>query len=1020
MFDPATGQWHLRHGNLTASFYFGEPGDVPLMGDWDCDGDDTPAMFRPSNGFVYLTNRNAQSVAETEFFYGIGGDVPLAGDWNGDGCDTLAIYRPTEGRVYIRNTLGLGIADKAFYFGDPGDRPFAGDFDGDQLTTVGLYRETTGFAYLRNANSQGVADLEFFYGNPSDRIIAGDWDGDGAESVAIFRPSDERFYLSNSNGQPLADEERSFGDSDWLPVAGRFALAGAPTIDPATAQRWSDPSTWPEGTVPARDDVVTIPPGQVVLLDVSPPSLAGLNIDGSLLFDESDLTLTSDWIMVRGALQIGTETEPHQAKANIVLTGLEGQDMMGMGTRVLGVMPTGVLDVHGKAPSSVWTKLGATAPEGATSIELIEPVDWQPGQRVVIASTDFDWEQYEERTITWVDGRNVGFAEPLDHPHFGELQEYDGHILDERAEVALLDRNISIRGEGPGIENGFGGHMMFMPGSSIRTEYFATHHMGQAGQLARYPLHWHHAGDATGSYVRGASIHHSFNRCITIHETNNLLLENNVAHDTFGHCFFLEDGSERNNTLDRNLGLTTREPEPEHQLLPTDDDPATFWITNPDNNLRNNVAAGSPSTGIWYALPEHPLVESGPPSDLPIRNLPLGEFLNNTAHSNYRGVFVDNGPDPDGNTDSTNYEPLSVPDDEDSPPVTAYFEGVTAYKNRALGLWTRGDDHVIINAVLADNGVGASFASEETGIIGGLIVGESANVGDPRSWEETGPGGRSLPAPWDPSDPIRGYDFYDGPVFARDIHFAGFEPRAQRAAGALAVLNYTDFTLDFRNEASGLTFAPGTNRVFLETRQLPTDPNNGEDGYRSAVFIDADGTTTGIAGAAVVANNPILVNGDCQFRSDWGAWICTNEYLRLGIADRTNGGIGNISVIRDDSAQHTMLGRPADSTRFSSSLLAGRTHTVAGNWSGHMQFRTHDTDEPVHLILSGAAGNRFLYRDWWIDERNRLEEVGSLGALLTGDGHQYYVNGSDLHILLVPQDDRDYAAIEVCAVAGCY
>ena len=37
-------------------FYFGVSGDVPIVGDWDCDGFDTPGVFRPSNGSIYMRN----------------------------------------------------------------------------------------------------------------------------------------------------------------------------------------------------------------------------------------------------------------------------------------------------------------------------------------------------------------------------------------------------------------------------------------------------------------------------------------------------------------------------------------------------------------------------------------------------------------------------------------------------------------------------------------------------------------------------------------------------------------------------------------------------------------------------------------------------------------------------------------------------------------------------------------------------------------------------------------------------
>src|SRR3990172_5145345 len=48
--DPSAGLWYLRSdAGAVASFYFGNPGDYPIVGDWDCDGDDTPGMYRHSD-----------------------------------------------------------------------------------------------------------------------------------------------------------------------------------------------------------------------------------------------------------------------------------------------------------------------------------------------------------------------------------------------------------------------------------------------------------------------------------------------------------------------------------------------------------------------------------------------------------------------------------------------------------------------------------------------------------------------------------------------------------------------------------------------------------------------------------------------------------------------------------------------------------------------------------------------------------------------------------------------------------
>jgi dipeptidyl aminopeptidase/acylaminoacyl peptidase len=229
--DPVTGEWRLRDlsGDVTG-FFYGNPGDVPFMGDWDCDGVDTPGLFRQSDAFAYLRNSNSQGIADIRFFFGNPSDIPLAGDFDGNGCDSLSIYRPSEQRFYIINALGannggLGPAQFSFIFGNPGDKPFVGDFDGDGIDEVGLHRESTGFVYYRNTLDTGIASNQFFFGDPGDRFVSGDWGVvDGVDTPAMFRPSNTTFYFRHTNTQGVADSQFIFGQPPWLPVSGVFGV----------------------------------------------------------------------------------------------------------------------------------------------------------------------------------------------------------------------------------------------------------------------------------------------------------------------------------------------------------------------------------------------------------------------------------------------------------------------------------------------------------------------------------------------------------------------------------------------------------------------------------------------------------------------------------------------------------------------------------------------------------------------------------------------------------------------------
>ena len=210
--------------------------------------------------------------------------------------------------------------------------------------------------------------------------------------------------------------------------------------------------------------------------------------------------------------------------------------------------------------------------------------------------------------------------------HFGKIT-FD---VDERGEVGLLTRNIRLQASADAEQSFFGGHVMAMAGSKMFVEGVEFNRMGQNLTLARYPIHWHLIGDAKGQYIKNAAIHDTYNRCVTVHGTNDLRVENNVTYNNVGHCFFLEDGVEHGNEFVHNLGILTKchTSKPcvptnlaaagerprlgtngqasKDVLLPSDNTAATFWITNPDNTYRDNVAAGSDSNGFWMSLPEHP------------------------------------------------------------------------------------------------------------------------------------------------------------------------------------------------------------------------------------------------------------------------------------------------------------------------------------------------------------------------------------------------------------------------------
>src|SRR5690242_5507197 len=626
-------------------------------------------------------------------------------------------------------------------------------------------------------------------------------------------------------------------------LGGVLTAAHAQTGSPAaTPSNWSDPNTWPNRKVPIAGDKVTIGRDKEVILDVSPPALGGLSIDGKLTFSNAaDLELTTEWIMLHGELAIGSEAKPHTRNATITLTNkvLNEDVMAGMGDR--GIMISGgTLNLHGDRKNT-WTKLSATANAGATTIQVLNAAEWRVGDEIVLASTDFDPRQAERRTISAINGNKITLDKKLEYMHFGKIT-FD---VDERGEVGLLTRNIKVQASEDAAQSFFGGHIMAMPSSHMYVEGVELNRMGQNLTLARYPIHWHLVGEGKGQYIRNAAIHDTYNRCVTMHGTNNLQVENNVTYNTVGHCFFMEDGIEHGNQIVHNLAIQTKchtskpcvptnlaaagestEPrqgaatsgqKSKDVLLPSDNTVSSYWITNPDNIYRDNVAAGSDSNGFWMSLPEHP---NGQFDGTEIskatwpRRTPFREFKGNVAHSNYDGFMFDRNIAPNNTFGVTgsSHTGLENPADPNSTALVSTFENLTTYKNRNGGIWGRGEMHLFKNVKLADNAMGFTHASGAFGryaftsqVVDSLFVGETENVGNPRTDAEKAYG-RSLPKPSIPDFPIHGYEFYDYRHDVENTTFRNFEDNATRKSGAMTYLLYTSFGVSSNNSAERVKF----------------------------------------------------------------------------------------------------------------------------------------------------------------------------------------------------------------------
>jgi cell migration-inducing and hyaluronan-binding protein len=767
----------------------------------------------------------------------------------------------------------------------------------------------------------------------------------------------------------------------------------APPDDPPgtpAVTAWSSPSSWPGGVVPVAGAAVTIPAGGRIRLDVSPPVLRSLTIEGTLEVDESkDVSLTAGWIAVHGTFRAGAADRPYRKRLLITIDGPASDDALGMGSRVLGAMG-GTLELFGE-PRLTWTRLDATAAIGATTLTLAEAPDWRAGDRIVVSSTDLDPMQAELLTVSAVSGKTVTFTPALRWAHYGQLQTYAGRTVDERAEAGLLTHNITIQGDAAGAATGLGAHIMVMQGGKARLSGIELYQMGQKKQLARYPLHWHLSGPSEGQFLERSAVWKSFNRCITVHGTDLVRLERNVCYDHIGHGIFLEDGAETGNIITGNLGLVTRLPASGEALLPSDQTPATFWITNPDNAFTGNSAAGSRGFGYWFALPEQPTGLSTGRVMYP-RRTPLREFRDNVAHSNRNdGLHVDRGPKPDGTTETVSYRPRVNPAAE-SNPVPAVFRGFRGWKHQGRAVWFRGHELRLADAILSDNAIGATFASSETFVENSLFVGQTAI------------GGTSMPAGF----PVRGYEFYDGRVGARGNTFVNYTPGGGRQMSALGFNRTNAFALNTGNYVQSATFV-NANRVYIE------NPVANKDGDRAAVFLDSDGSVTGTAGFFVAANNPLLAAPGCTLRAEWNAFACSRRFVRIIVRGIDGEVIGPADVTRDDGATALYVGSGNDPVQISLSLPVAMGFTVRSRAMTATRPRVFANGlvagDWVRITLPYTGATVQVHRDY--NTSASLPPAASLAELESSTGDRYYRDAAAglIHLKVMAQNERDWAAL---------
>jgi cell migration-inducing and hyaluronan-binding protein len=319
---------------------------------------------------------------------------------------------------------------------------------------------------------------------------------------------------------------------------------------------------------------------------------------------------------------------------------------------------------------------------------------------------------------------------------------------------------------------------------------------------------------------------------------------------------------------------------------------SSFWITNPDNTYRDNVAAGSDATGFWFAFPEHP---TGKFEGTEIskatwpRRTKLREFKGNVAHSNFDSFMGDRAPRADGKFAVGGYISLVNPADANSAQVESVVEDFTSYKNRNSGIWARGELRLYKNLKMADNGIGFTQASGNFGqsaytsrVVDSRFVGETDNIGNPRTPAEKAYG-RSLPQPAVADFPIRGYEFYDYHHELDNNTFVNYQDNATRKTGAISYLLFTSFGMSSNNTVQRAKFINAKPVYFPPIDNRWSNDDYGNTVYKTSVFNDKDGTITGVPNSYIVNITGIDVDEACEVKPTWNAAVCKGDIGRMTV-----------------------------------------------------------------------------------------------------------------------------------------
>ncbi|MTI42085.1 parallel beta-helix repeat protein [Roseibium hamelinense] len=644
------------------------------------------------------------------------------------------------------------------------------------------------------------------------------------------------------------------------------------------------------------DTIVHVSAGTTLVFDAAssgmPVTIAGLIIEGNVVFEDGPTTayeMNTDFILAHngGSFEIGSEEQAFEGSVTISLTAEEGQafDLTSPAANVvstgeplmthhaasletmIGDQNDNVIMAMGEGSSvsiqaddaakASWTKLDASVSggQGASTI-TIDTADsgWEVGDVIAITSSYYDLNEAEEFSIVAIDGDTITLDHAVAFDHIGEVQTYANQngdkTADFRAKVMLLSRDVTIQGDVDyesdkpinDQADTYGGHIMAMDGANLDISGAELAFMGQQGILGRYPVHAHELGDTGSFVVESNSIHHSFQKGITVHSTNNATVDNNVIYEVNEQGIFLEEGGSHSlitNNVIANVRSTGRET-------------AGIWIETEGQIIQNNTISGVEGNGAEWER----TFDSDPENFK--GNLIQGV---NNALASFQGTL--------GQLKDVDTTDFNTTDQIAISEVSIGWVGTAVWEQRGQGMYVDG-------AVIVEAERGTRLRKDQT-VEDAVIVGDSGLYAD--------------------SDAVAvdGHHIYDGPSALIDVTFHNFngdDDAIVQSNSVEPMLSHAYDGVDFVNTGFG-------NQVDLgKVGQIGHT-------YKVFGAIDIDGSLTGFAGAHVIPlkNAGDFYRTEASYEvAEWGALISPDARLGNFVFHDSGPNEAEFKVTRENGA----------------------------------------------------------------------------------------------------------------------